>query len=252
MKFSTPFIATIMAATANTFADADPASAKEASKSKSGASKSSKASGKSGKADGTCPCYTPDDLTVVTQDNVVGPYKVSCIQFNLPNEDGLHMDVLGIIGHPDEFGARITEDAEGVKHFQCAAPEFVDDEFISEKQYENCSQQIKDHCAEIGYPVPVGQSCPCFTKEDLLPMETCTKKKDGDVDTIILSDSSEDTFTLSLDDGIDITDPKASDFAHCSSPTQEDGITITVPTFLSCFQLVQEQELCDGGPVGRV
>ena len=48
MNFSAPFIATFVAATANTFAHADPASEKGASRSV--ASKSSKASGKSGKA----------------------------------------------------------------------------------------------------------------------------------------------------------------------------------------------------------
>ena len=46
MKFSAPFIAAIMAATANTFADADPSSPKG----ESVGAKSSKANGKSGKA----------------------------------------------------------------------------------------------------------------------------------------------------------------------------------------------------------
>src|SRR6056300_75440 len=92
--------------------------------------------------DQTCPCYTPDNLAVVTQDNVFLPYGASCIQLNLPSKDGLPMDLLGIMDEDEpgsdepsgQFAARITEDAEGVKHFQCAAPEFVDDEFISEKQ----------------------------------------------------------------------------------------------------------------------
>ena len=61
---------------------------------------------------------------------------------------------LGDISDPDGFECVVADGADAAE------------EVILGEQFKICSQQIKDRCVELGFPV-VNLPCPCWKEEDL-------------------------------------------------------------------------------------
>ena len=191
--------------------------------------------------DQICPCWTPEDLDSVTEDNVISLGLFSCNDaIPFPGFE----DSLAINSSAEEFlavGAASSKSGEN----ECSALERSSGdsitEIVSDEQFAICSQQIVDRCAEIGYPV-TPSTCPCFSEADLLAIDEDNVTEGS----CLIDPASQSTKEVVLSNG-DVTytytllvqTPGQDDdvVGQCSSPSIV-VFDLTAPEDATCQQLI--------------